>query len=170
VQQNGINCTDQLPDIEFCFDIETTYEHNAFNFCIVFHNLRDFTSLQYGLSWPEASMDCYYVPCGGDEVTGTIVSPGDGIVQTWAECQEKHLVIAGWGFLLVDGPGRVCPIKNPVTGLLAVTDCNMHVTELLTYSWHRSCAGVAGEYGDGPCGPMTDPPSSSWEGVNEVLR
>ncbi len=166
-----MNCERWLPGIEDCTDIETTYPGYAFDVFVVFHDLTDITSVEFGLSWPpEWSYSCAYTPCG-DEVEGTIAWPGDGVIQTWSQCQDGEAKIAGWAWMYADGPGRICPTAHPVTGRIGVVDCNAHFVEIFFPNPDFTvCAGVYGEIGDDPCGPLSDPPSISWEGVRRVLR
>jgi hypothetical protein len=164
-----MNCESRLPEIGDCTDIETTYPEWDFDVFVVFHDFTDIKSVEFGLSWPEWSHSCAYTPCG-DEVEVTIAWPGDGIIQTWSECQEGEVKIAGWAWMNADGPGRICLTTHPITGRIGVVDCNAHFARVFPYPDDTPCAGVYGEIGDDPCGPACDPQSTSLRGVRRVLR
>ncbi len=142
-------CSTNMPVITDCTDIETSYEGcDEFDAFPVFYQLAEVSRIEYGLTWPASWGSCVYTSCAGDNVTGDIVLPGDGMVHEWNDCQEVWGIIAGYAwFDAPPAPGIIIPTVSSVSGGFGATDCDG--------SWDLSIgiasSGVCGIPGDDAC-------------------
>jgi hypothetical protein len=161
------SCSENFPVITQCPEIIHTYpgcgEIDAFP---VFFDLVEVTAVEYGLTWPATWGNCVYTACGGDVITGDIVSPGDGISHQWSSCLQEAVIIPGYAWLDIQGFGGVAaPTEHPGTGFIGTTDCDgMNDVPLGGYS-----AGVCGFPGDDPC-CLCGTQKTTWGEIRMMFR
>jgi len=141
------NCSNNMPTISDCEDIVATYAGcDDADFFVVFYDLEGYTGFNYSVSWPGDWSTCSFTSCS-DFVIGGIVSPGDSIAQTWADCDSSSVCIAGFGWIGdIETSGYIT--VGPFPGAnIDIADCSFDVDT--TSAAYR--AGVCGATGDDPC-------------------
>jgi hypothetical protein len=128
----------------------------------VFFDMVEFQGFAYGLSWP-GSYTCTFYSCSYMTL-GTIVNPGDGVIQTWQTCQYGETAIPGWAWIYND-PGMVCVIPHPVEGGVHIGHCGSGDPDEPIVSF---CAGIGGYIGDDPCAISTD--AGSWGAIKAMFE
>ncbi len=161
-------CSSNMPEITDCTDIVTSFndcvEFDAFP---VFYELTEVSRIEYGLNWPASWGSCVYTPCAGDNVTGDIVWPGDGMVHEWNDCQTFWGVIAGFAwFAAPPEPGIIIPTVSSVSGAFGATDCDGSRDLAIG----TASSGVCGIPGDDPCtcGCVSEP--KTWSAVKALFK
>jgi hypothetical protein len=161
-------CAAGWPDISDCAEINTVFEGcGDFDVFPVFFDLAEVGRLEYGLGWPVEWGDCVFIPCAADQVTGDIVSAGDGIAHDWDQCHRAEVVIPGYAwFASPVTPGQVVLTPNPSTGFLGATDCN----GTRDFAIGLAASGVCGIPGEDACdcGCASEP--STWSGLKSMFR
>jgi hypothetical protein len=143
------SCSENFPIISQCPDIIHTYLGcDDIDVFPVFFDLAEVSAIEYGLVWPIAWGDCIYTTCAGDVITGTIVSPGDGVLHEWHTCHPGPVIIPGYAWIgSTDPPAGLAPVPHPGTGFIGTTDCDgVKDVPIGIYS-----GGVCGVPGDDPC-------------------
>lgn len=143
---NSKRTCDDLPVIEYCYDIMWTYigcgDVDVFP---VYFDLYGFTAIQYRLVWPEEWGSGVHNHCA-DLCIGDIRRAGDAVALAWRECQIYPCFIPGWISLTATTPGKV-----KVEGWdweILITDCNYQEDEpFLVFD-----GGICGMEGDATCG------------------
>jgi hypothetical protein len=153
-----------LPYITNCVDIVTTEPGFSVDAFPVFFDLVEYLGFEYGMCWPaEWLYSCAFTNCA-DLVIGDIKWSGDGVSQTYFNCQYGAGV-PGWGWLYAGGPGMICICPHPQSGVIWVLDCHDDVdTPICGF-----CAGVYGAIGDDPCDP-TGTEVSTWGGIKSIFK
>lgn len=164
---NATQTCDNLPQIEGCSDIVTTYPGcDDVDVFAVFFDMEEFHATEHGLLWPTEWGTGVTSHCG-DLFIGDIVVPGDWMALSWFDCQPSSVGVVAWTWLVASSPGAIDPIPRP-GGILGVTDCLHGVYR----EWPVICAmgaGVCGIYGDDPCGPSAAEPST-WGSIKAMFR
>ncbi len=159
-------CNRKFPEIAGACDIQTTHEGcGDIDFFPVFYNLTGYRGFEYGVVWP-GGYSCVYTVCSYTHI-GDIMWSGDGTAQCWADCRQDPVVIPGWGWITVDGPGQVCVVPNPMSGEIVIGDCDIQLDTVRT----SFCAGVCGATGDDPCkfvDQATVP--TTWGSIKGIFR
>ena len=162
------SCGGPWPRITDCSEISSTYEGcDGFDVFPVFYDVSEVKRIEYGLTWPPGWGSCTFTACGGDIVTGDIVSPGDGVVHEWNECQFGWSLVPGYArFGPPAFPASVAPTSSSVTGSLGATDCHGE--------WNTpagiASAGVCGVPGEDPCACGCGVDASSWSAIKAIFR
>jgi hypothetical protein len=131
----------------------------------VFFDLSEFQGCQYGMWWPGWAYSGAFSNCA-DLVIGDITWPGDGASHTWLSCRTGLWVcVPSFIWLYADGPGMVCVIPHPISGMASVLDC----AEGLDEAFVTICAGVYGYVGDDPCPPVATSPGT-WGEIKGVFE
>jgi hypothetical protein len=160
------SCSKGFPAIDDCDDIVYEYEGcGDIDVFPVFFGLTEVTAVQYSLTWPAAWGTCLFTACAGDLTMGGISDSGDWTSHAWTECQHVSVVVPGFGWLAVSGPGLVCPHLNLLYRTLT-TDCSFR--EDVPYESY--CAGICGEEGENPCGYPTAADESTWGSIKAMFR
>jgi hypothetical protein len=153
-----------LPAIEGCGDINTTFADYSFDAFPVFFDLVEYQGVEYGVCWPDWTYSAAWTQCA-DLVIGGIVWPGDGISQTWTQCHTEAIVITGWAWLYADEPGLVTVCNHPVSGVIQILDCAEGLDEPVI-----NCpAGVFGAEGEDPCEPVMIQPTT-WGAIKGIFE
>jgi hypothetical protein len=171
-----------MPVFTACTQIVTTYPLGGnIEVIPVFYDLAGFKLNELGMSWPEATWgSASWTKCKGDVAVGMITNsavpevPSQTIAQTngtaiaWSTCQSASAFSApGFAWLFAADPGLICPVPNPVTRMMGVTDCSANA--LYDAPQCVSCAGVLGHVGDDPCRP-TAVESSTWGEIKSIFK
>jgi hypothetical protein len=161
-------CTSGWPEITDCSGINTVYAGcGDFDVFPVFFDLVEIGRIEYALAWPAAWGDCVFTPCAGDNITGGIVSSGDGIAHEWNECHQAEIVIPGYAwFSSPVTPGQIVLTTNPLTGFLGATDC----TGTRDLAIGLAASGVCGMPGDDPCSCGCGSEPHTWGGIKTLFR
>lgn len=150
--------------INDCHDIVVTEPGNNVDAFPVFFDVTEFLGCEYGMWWPLWTYSAAFTNCA-DFVSGSIAWPGDGASHTWTACQTGSWVcVPSYIWLYADGPGMICVIPHPVSGVLGVRDC----AEGFDAAFFTCCAGVYGYVGDDPC-PAVGEMRSTWGKVKELF-
>jgi len=157
------SCTN-LPVIEDCTGVVTTWGTYSFDAMPTFFDLYGITGAEYSMTWPAWTYSATWTNCS-DLVIGAIVNPGDAISHTWTVCQIQYAVICGWAWLYADGPGMLCMVPHAGTGFIGVVDCEFQPDVPMCFF----CAGVYGDVGDDPCEP-TATEASTWGGIKGMFK
>lgn len=161
-------CSSNMPVITDCTEIVTTYSDcGEFDAFPVFYELTEVSRIEYGLNWPATWGSCIYTPCAGDNVLGDIVSPGDGMVHEWNECQTLWGMVAGYAwFGAPAAPGIIVPTVSPVSGVFGVTDCDGSRDLAVGIS----SSGICGMPGDDPCTCGCISETKTWSAVKVLFQ
>jgi len=171
----------QIPVFTTCTAIVFTYANTGDIAAIpVFYDLAGFKLNELGMSWPEALWgSASWFKCKGDVAVGMIThtavpeNPAETLAQTngtaiaWATCQNTWASAPGYAYLAAYDPGMICPVPNPVTHMMGVTDCSADA--LYDPPYCVSCAGVGGMVGDDPCRPTAVEPST-WGEIKSIFK
>jgi uncharacterized repeat protein (TIGR01451 family) len=145
-------CSHNLPEIDTCSDIITTYAGcGGVDVFPVFYEVEEYLGVEYGLTWP-GSQSCVFTSCSDFQI-GDITRPGDGISQVWTGCRPGPSAIPGFGWIDIVEPGQVCIVDHPETWAVKILDCASGIDE----PFFICCAGVCGETGDDPCAHVVWP-------------
>lgn len=164
-----------------CTEIVTTYAGGGdIDAVPVFFDLAGFKLNELGMSWPEASWGyASWSKCKGDVAVGVIMHSAvpevpahtagklNGTAIAWSTCQTSWMMAAGFAWMVAADPGMICPVPNPATDMMGVTDCG----PLAAYDPPRCafCAGVLGMVGDDPCLPTANEPST-WGEIKSIFK
>jgi len=161
-------CSTNMPVITDCTDIETSYEGcGEFDAFPVFYQLAEVSRIEYGLTWPASWGSCVYTSCAGDNVTGDIVLPGDGMVHEWNDCQTFWGVIAGYAwFDAPPAPGIIVPTISSVSGTFGATDCDGSRDLAIGIA----SSGVCGIPGDDPCDCGCPVEPKTWSAIKALFE
>lgn len=154
-----------LPPINSCYDIITTYEGLASNdIFFVFYDFSEYEGLEFSVTWPMSWGSGTFSNCA-DFVIGGIQVPGDIVSMTWLDCQSpaERVAIPGWTWLYPADAGRI-EICESEYGPPKIFDCSEPQPEPDTLIY--TAAGGINTPGDPPCG---DYPVSRYE-LPEGLR
>lgn len=136
--------------ISTCHEIVVTEPGFNVDAFPVFFDVSEFQGCEYGMWWPSWAYSGAFSNCA-DLVIGAIVWPDDGASHTWLSCRtDTWACVPSYLWLYADGPGMVCVVPHPVSGIVNVLDC----AEGLDAPMAFSCAGVNGYIGDDPCPPV----------------
>jgi hypothetical protein len=159
-------CSKAFPAISSCEDIITTYAGQGdIDVFPVFYELTGVTGIEYGLMWPEEWGTCVYTKCAGEFSIGEIVNPGDGVAQTWSECQEVSVVVAGFGWLAAADSGKVYIVPKPGGGIIGAVDC----AYIEDAPIDTVAAGIGGASGDDPCETFLDRGANNWGEIKDLF-
>ncbi len=151
--------------ISVCHEIVVTEPGFNVDAFPVFFDVDEFLGCEYGMWWPAWTYSGAFSNCA-DLIIGDIVWPGDGASHTWLSCQTGTLVcVPSYIWLYADGPGMVCVVPHPVSGVYCVLDCAEGLDEPLV----TMCAGVNGYIGDDPCPPVGTSPGT-WSEIKGVFE
>jgi hypothetical protein len=159
------SCTN-LPYITNCAQIVTTNAGCNIDAFPVFYSLTAYLGFEYGMCWdpPGCLSSCTFTNCA-DLVIGGIVWSGDGVSQTWFNCQYAYAGVPGWGWFYAYCPAVICICDHPQSGVTWVLDCWDSVdTPVCNF-----CAGVCGAVGDSPCDP-TGTEQSTWGAIKSMFE
>ena len=161
-------CISGWPEITDCSEINTVYPGcDDFDVFPVFFDLAEVRRIEYGLAWPAAWGDCAFTPCAGDNITGAIVSPGDGIAHEWDACRQAEIVVPGYAwFSSMSTPGQIVLTVNPLTAFLGATDC----AGTRDFAIGLAASGVCGMPGDDPCSCGCGSEAHTWGGIKSMFR
>jgi hypothetical protein len=140
-------CSKNMPAISDCEDIVTTYSGcDDVDFFVVFYDLEAYTGFNYSVSWPAEWSSCSFTSCS-EFMIGGIVEPGDGIAQTWSDCDSSGVCIAGFGWIGgIETSGYISVGPFPGFGI-DISDCEFEIDTTMV----ECRAGVCGATGDDPC-------------------
>ncbi|HVP58260.1 MAG TPA: hypothetical protein VMU02_09185 [bacterium] len=116
------------------------------DFVPVFYYLDGYQRLELGLTWPQEWGSCQFTASAGEIRAGGISEPGDGIMLAWGSCQRTWSVSVGSGRLVATGPGRICPVPNPMSKRLGAVNCASPEAGF-DAAQAAYCAGVGGAPG-----------------------
>jgi len=139
----------------------------SYDILTVFFDVTGVTACEYGLTWAAGlSYSAAFSGCG-DLLIGDILWPGDGVAVSWTLCQMGWSIIPGWVYIdvLPEQPLVICPIPNPTTDFIGVTDCDFDPDAPICFF----CAGLHGAIGDDPCEP-TAAEASTWGGIKSMFK
>jgi hypothetical protein len=138
-------CDRNFPRILEASDLITTHPGcGQVDFFPVFFDLKECLCVEYGVLWTDWA-SCVFTICSYAHI-GEVQWPGDGISHCWGECQPGPAVIPGWGWMTVDGPGRICVVSHPVPGEISIADCHPDIQ--IDHPVKSFCAGYCGAKGD----------------------
>lgn len=161
-------CEAGWPEIADCNGINTVYPGcGDFDVFPVFFDLAEVGRIEYALVWPAAWGECVFTPCAGDNITGSIFSPGDGIAHEWNQCYQADIVIPGYAwFSSPVTPGQLILTTNPLTGFLGATDC----AGTRDFAIGLAASGVCGMPGEDPCSCGCASQPHSWSEIKSMFR
>ncbi len=168
MQHEARTCSTNIPVITDCSEIVTSYlgcgEFDAFP---VFYQLTEVNRIEYGLNWPSSWGTCVYTSCAGDNMIGDIVSPGDGMVHEWNDCQEVWSVVAGYAWFSAPSvPGIIVPTVSSVSGAFGATDCDGSRDLAIGIA----SSGVCGIPGDDACTCGCPVEPSTWSAIKVLFE
>jgi hypothetical protein len=165
MEHSNRSCSFNFPQIDRCGDIVTTCGGNDVDCFVVIYWLLEYRGAEYGLDWP-GSYSCVFTSCS-DLAIGNIVNPGDGISQTWMDCNRTSFGIVGWGWIYEPGPAVISVVGHPHTGEINILDCNdgLNQPEQGPYA-----AGIGGANGQNPCDGPAAVRQSQWGSIKSLFR
>jgi len=159
----------QRPTLTWCGDIYPQYAGCADTDALpVFYNLTEYTSVEFGMTWPAEWGTSSWMICWGSEGIGGIIDPGDGTRVQWSTCQTDWYVIPGMAWLYTSTPGHIRIVPNPATGNLGVFDCSETPGPQMDSPIGIFRGGACGAQGDDPCSYATEP--TTWGSIKAMVR
>ncbi|MFZ1947634.1 MAG: hypothetical protein WAW06_08810 [bacterium] len=170
VKAHPTSCTKGYPAFTACNQIVTTWvPQGDVDVMPVFYDLTEVLVVEFAMTWPVEWYSMSWIRCKGDLAIGTVKYSGDGTAISWMTCQTSWSIAPGAGWLAASGPGMVCIVANPATGMYGVVDCQPSPGPYMDPPALVTCAGIAGMVGGDPCAAIATEPST-WGQIKSMFK